>query len=150
MAALFRRNVRAAVFLLVRLVAVGILLALLEATSPWVRQNRGFVDAGASVLVVWPFYTVVGRNAAWRIALGRSYVREARWAEAEQALAVFARFYAVPFDAAGEGAYWLGVTLRALDREQAARRLLLSVARGRRGSWQEKAEAALAERAVSP
>ncbi len=150
MSALLRRNVRAVVFVFVRLVAVALLSTLLERQIPSVRRNRLLVDAIGSVLVIWPFYTAIGRNAAWRIALGRAYVREGRWAEAERALLPFLRRGYQPFDAGGEGAYWLAVALRALGREKDALRLFQSVTRTRRGPWREKAEAALANPAPDP
>ena len=144
LAALFRRNLRSVVALAVRVVAVGLLLALLERELPWVRRNRLFVEALGSVLVVWPFFTAVGRNAAWRIALGRAYVQEKRWAEAERALLPFSRRGYQPFDAGGEGAYWFAVTLRAIGRAEESRHLFRSIAQTRRGPWREKAEAELA------
>jgi hypothetical protein len=125
----------------VRLVAVAILTSLLEARIPALQGRALLLDAVGAVLVLWPFYTALGRIFAWRIALGRAYARERRWAEAERTLRPLARVRYQVFDATGEGAYWLGVALRGLGRNQEAGHLFRSVARQRRGTWQEKAAA---------
>jgi len=145
LAALARRSLGAVILLLARLVAAAILLVLLERQFPALRQGAGLLvlEAAAGALVLWPFFTALGRAAAWRIALGRSYARAERWIEAERTLLVFTRAAYQPFDAAGEGTYWLAVARRGLGREEEARRLFRSVARSRRGPWRARAEAAL-------
>lgn len=146
LATLARRNLRAVIHLAVRLVATAILLVLLEAQFPGLRRGPGrlVLEAGGGALVLWPFFTALGRAAAWRIALGRSYARAGRWSAAEQTLLPFTRAAYQPFDAAGEGTYWLATTRRALGHEDEARRLLEAVARSRRGEWQARAAAELA------
>lgn len=150
LSALFRRSVRAVVALLVRLVAVGLLTALLDTQLPALRRNRPLVDAVAGMLVLYPFFTALGRNAAWRIALGRAYVREERWAEAERTLHPFRLRTHQVFDAAGEGLYWLARAQSGLGRADEAARLYGLVARHGRGEWQARAAAEIAaKRAVS-
>ena len=139
--ALAARTARTFVFLFVRLAAVALLVTLLQARLPWVQDHRTLVDGIAALLVVLPFFTALGRGFAWRIALGRAYVREERWAEAERTLAPFNRRSYHPFDAAGEGAYWLALTHRALNRPDEARALLEFVARSGRGEWRDRAAA---------
>jgi hypothetical protein len=139
--ALLRRSVRAWVWLAVRVVALALLTSVLAMQLPWVRQNKGLVDALSGVLVLWPFFTATGRNWAWRIALGRAYAREGRWAEAERALSPLALPSRQIFDATGEGAYWLAVALREQGQGDPARRLFEQTARGRRGEWADRAAA---------
>lgn len=141
LAALARRELRAVILLIARLIAVAVLITLLEMQVPALRRAPFLPEAVGGALILWPFFTARGRNAAWRIALGRSYARAKRWAEAERTLRPFARRAALGFDAAGEGAYWLAVAQRALGREEEARRLFQSVARTGRGEWKTRAEA---------
>lgn len=142
--ALARRGLRAAVFLFVRLVGVALLVSVWEASgAPGFGRARLLVDGMASLLVVLPFFTAYGRIFAWRIALGRAYVGEKRWAEAERTLAALDRKGYHPFDAAGEGAYWLALVRRALGHHDDARRLLDLVARQGNGHWKSEADAAL-------
>jgi hypothetical protein len=137
--------VRAVVAAAARLVGVAVLLALLE------RQQGGLSpvarvagQALGGVLILWPFFTSVGRNAAKRIALGRAYVRASRWGEATHVLAPFARRRAVLFDSSGEGGYWLATSLREQGRSDAAAAVLRRVAGGRPGRWRDKAAEDLA------
>lgn len=148
LAALTRRTLRAWVALFLRLLGVALLTTVLAFQIPWVAANKGLIDALSGVLVLWPFFTAIGRNLAWRIALGRAYAREARWAEAEQALALFARPHNQVFDATGEAAYWLALALREQGRTEAARRQFTTLAHSRRGEWAEKAAAELASETV--
>lgn len=143
--ALLRRDVRAVVSLLVGVVAVAILVSLLFAQSAALRQSRAVVEAAAGVLVLWPFFTAVGKNYAWRIALGRAYAHEERWADAARALAPLGRrARAQLFDATGEGTFWLACARRALGQNTEAARLFRLVARHRAGPWRERARAELA------
>lgn len=143
--ALFRRTVRAWVWLLVRIVALGLLVAVLSAQIAWVRQNRPIMDALSGVFALWPFFTGLGRIHSWRIALGRAYVQEKRWGDAERTLSHLTGYRARLFDAAGEGAYWLAVARRASSRPDEARRLFQQVAESHPGSeWGEKARHELA------
>lgn len=142
LAGLFRREVRAVVWLLVRIVAVALLATLLRARIPGLGRFGPIVDAVAAALVLWPFFTARGRVFAWRIALGRSYVREERWSDAERALRPLRRTRNQVFDATGEGAYWLAVSLRGLGRADEAAAVFAHVAAGRRGGeWRDRARA---------
>ncbi len=151
LAALQRRTIRAVVFLFVRLVAVSVFITILTLRYPQLR-NSHLPDVVGILLVILPFFTAIGRGFAWRIALGRAYVGEGRWAEAEQALRVFDRAGYHPFDSHAEGAYWMAVTHRAQGRPEAARRLFGFVSRQGREPWQSRAlaEAAAPDAAASP
>lgn len=139
LAALQRRSIRVVIFLFVRLVAVAVLVTILTLRHPALRVNRLVLEAAGLLLVVLPTFTAIGRGFAWRIALGRAYVREERWAEAEQTLRVFDRAGYQPFDSTGEGAYWMAVTHRAQGRSEAARGLFDFVARQGRDPWRARA-----------
>jgi hypothetical protein len=133
--------VRAVVFVFVRLVGLALLVSVLAARSPWIEAHRAYFDAGAALLVVLPFFTALGRIFGWRIALGRAYVREGRWAEAERALAPFdrRRWTYHPFDAAGEGAYWLAVARDAVATPTTPPRCLTSWPGTAAEPWRDKA-----------
>ncbi len=131
-------------FLFVRLVGVALLVSIWEAGGrPGFGRVRLVVDGVAALFVVLPFFTAYGRIFAWRIALGRVYVHEKRWAEAERTLAVLDRKGYHPFDAAGEGAYWLALVRRARGQDDDARRLLELVARQGSAPWKGEADNAL-------
>lgn len=148
--ALLRRTVRAWAWLLVRVVTLALLLAILSVQSPWVRQNRALMDALSGILALWPFFTAMGRIYSWRIALGRSYVREERWADAERTLSPLPGYRARLFDATGEGTYWLAVAHREQGKTEEARRLFRMVTeRQPGGEWSQKAQEALAPQPVS-
>lgn len=146
------RTVRAVVFVFVRLVGLALLVSVLAARSPWIEAHRAYFDAGAALLVVLPFFTTLGRIFGWRIALGRAYVREGRWAEAERALAPFARrrWTYHPFDAAGEGAYWLAVARQQSGQGEPARRLFDLVVRHGAEPWRTQAQQAAATASPVP
>lgn len=144
LAALSRRTARAVASLLVRVVALGVLITLLVHEAPGLERVRGVLDAVGAALALWPFFTSLGRLYAWRIALGRAYIREERWEDAARTLAPFRHPRArLLFDAAGEGAYHLAVTRRALGQGDEARRLFSLVAGERRGPWSDAARTAL-------
>ena len=82
LAALARRELRALVLLVARLIAVAVLIALLETQIPALRRAPFLPGAVGGALILWPFFTARGQSAAWRIALGRSYARAKRWPEA--------------------------------------------------------------------
>ena len=146
LAALARRSRRAGVSLVARLVAVAVLCTLMERAIPALRRGQIAVEFVAVGLVLWPFFTALGRNFAWRIALGRSYARDGRWPEAEQTLRPFAKPFGQMFDATGEGAYWLAHSLQAGGNPDAALLLLGEIARHRRGTWRDRAISALGSR----
>jgi hypothetical protein len=143
------RHLRALASLGVRLIAVGFLAALLCAQSPWLAQHRSLVDGLSGVLVLWPFFTALGRLYAWRIALGRTYAKAERWADVERTLRPLTGLRARLFDATGEGTYWLALARRAQGRNEEAARLLKSLA-GAGGRWAEQARVALSERQEVP
>jgi hypothetical protein len=145
LAELARRHLRAVIAMLVRVVALGILSAILAAQSPGLAKARLLMDAVAGGLALWPFFTALGRLYAWRIALGRAYVTEARFADAEQTLAPMMAGPRVRlFDATGEGAYWLAIAKRDLGKADEARSLLETVARDHAGSeWGARAKEAI-------
>ena len=140
LAGLSRRTGWAIGSLVVRIVAVATLNTILAHQLPWLAQNRAVLDALGGVLVLWPFFTALGRGYAWRIALGRTYAKEQRWSDAEQTLSPFlhprTRLF---FDAKGEGIYWLAMARQALGAGDDARRLLQRLADERRGDWSDRA-----------
>lgn len=144
LAGLSRRTGWAIGSLVVRIVAVAALNTILAHQIPWLAQNRPLLDAGGGVLVLWPFFTALGRGYAWRIALGRTYAREQRWSDTNQALAPFlhprTRLF---FDATGEGIYWLATACLALGETQKGRQLLQRLAGERRGVWSDQARETL-------
>lgn len=100
---LWRRQIRAIVWLVVRIVAVAAISASLVISTPWLRTNRWILDAISGVLVLWPLWGTVGRNWAWRIALGRAYYNAGRHADAEAVLKPLSGLQGALFDATGEG-----------------------------------------------
>jgi hypothetical protein len=100
---LLRRQVRAVVWLVVRIIALSALSASLVISVPWLRTNRWLLDALSGVLVLWPLWGAVGRNWAWRIALGRAYQNAGRLADAEAVLKPLDGLQGALFDATGEG-----------------------------------------------
>lgn len=85
--ALLRRQVRAVVLLVVRLVACALLLTLLKplwVARPWL-SNLAF-GLGALLCGV-PLLREVARNWSWRIALGEAYAGAQRWEDVEAVLA---------------------------------------------------------------
>lgn len=101
---LFRRQVRALVLLLLRIVLLAMLFTFLKIQMPWLRPAQPLLDAVMGVLALWPFWTAVGRNWQWRIKLGRAYLDAGR---ADDAVAVLSALDGVQgrlFDAEKEGA----------------------------------------------
>ena len=113
---LTRRQTRAIVSLLLRVVGVGILIAVLVTQVPGLARHRGFLDAGGFVLILWPFITMQGKIVSWRIALGQKYAAANRWADAERTLAPLGGRYARFFDAKGDGLRLLNESRAALHR----------------------------------
>src|SRR5690349_20518077 len=106
---LSRRYVRQWVFLLMRIVTLGILTAIMVRQPPWLEQNRALLDALSGVLALWPLFTDMGKLYAWRIALGRRYAEAKRWADAARTLAPVGGIQGRLFDVTGEGRYWLAI-----------------------------------------
>jgi len=142
---LYRRHVRAAVGMAVRLIGAAVLIAALESRLPAIREWSPFVTVVAAALVIWPFYTSTGRIVAWRIALGSTYLKEHRWHDAERTLGVLLHRRWQPFDFQGEGIYGLATALREQGRTDESIQALQELVRTRRGVWREKAEEDLRE-----
>ncbi|MES2462349.1 MAG: hypothetical protein V4671_17330 [Armatimonadota bacterium] len=126
--------------LVVRIVAVAALGTILAHQIPWLRQNRVVLDVVGGALVLWPFFTALGRAYAWRIALGRTYAREERWTDAELTLTPFRHPRTrLIFDATGEGIYWLAISRSEMGNKDDAHHLLKRLAGEGRGAWSERA-----------
>jgi hypothetical protein len=143
---LTRRQIRVGVALVVRIVAVALVTTVLAHQIPAMARMKPLVDALSGVLVLWPFFTAYGKLQAWRIALGRSYAKAERWADAERTLLPLDGLRGSVYDATGEGRYWLAVARRGLGRKEEARRLFIYLATLPGGEWAERArqEAAIA------
>ena len=137
---LARRYLRAVVWLFIRVVALGLLSALLAAQIPFLAAQRYLLDMGSGILVLWPFFTGVGRIYAYRITLGQRYIESGQFAEAETILAPVNGWRARYFDITGEGLFLRATAARALHHADEAITLLAQVER-RGGVWGEKAQA---------
>ena len=104
MAALAARQRRAAGLLFLRVLLLSILAGVIKTQMPWMRNLDFVFDAGMGILALWPFWTAMGRNWQWRIALGSAYVNAGRFAEAAQLLGPLDGVQGRLFDARGEGA----------------------------------------------
>ena len=100
---LFRRQVRAVVLLLVRIVLLAMLTATLTFSIPWLRTNRAPLDMLGGVLALWPLWSDIGKNWAWRIKLGRAYASAGRFPDAEALLRPLDGLQGALFDATGDG-----------------------------------------------
>ncbi len=109
MAILAKRQRAAVAMLLFRVVLLSVLTTSLRMRIPESKSIQPMMDAVAGVLALWPFWTAVGRNWAWRIALGRSYVEAGRNADAVRVLSALDGVQGRLFDVQGEG----GAVLRA-------------------------------------
>ena len=101
--ALFRRQVRALVWLCVRIVLIAMLTATLTINVPWLRERRWLLDMGGGVLALWPLWSDLGKNWAWRIKLGAALLEAGRFADAEDLLRPLDGIQGALFDANGEG-----------------------------------------------
>jgi hypothetical protein len=95
---LLRRQLRAVILLLVRLVAWGLLLTLLKPlwTSRLWLENLLF--ALGALLCGIPLFKDISRNWSWRIALGVAYLNANRLADAEALLSPLTGIQAQLFD----------------------------------------------------
>jgi uncharacterized protein HemY len=88
---------------------------------------------------------MLGKNAAWRVALGRSYAKVGHWEDAIATLAPLRKARARLLDATGEGTYWLAVSLQEVGQTDEARVLFEHVASNpRQSEWVARAQEALA------
>jgi hypothetical protein len=106
---LLRRQVRAIVGMLIRLVACALLLTFLKPL--WARQAwlESPLFALAALLCGVPLLRDVGRNWSWRIALGTAYLNAERLTDAEALLAPLGGVQAQLFDPDQKGAEALAV-----------------------------------------
>lgn len=137
---LSRRYIRLWISLLVRIVALGILTAILVRQSSWLENNRVLLDSLSGVLALWPFFTGMGKLYAWRIVLGRKYAEAERWTDAAQTLAPVGGIQGRLFDVTGEGRYWLAIALHGTGKAQEAKELLSWVAALPGGEWAKRAK----------
>lgn len=143
-AELARQYLRTVVSLLIRTVAVALLAALLVAQIPVFRQVRWLIDMISGVLVLWPFFTRIGRIYARRIHLGKQYVEREQWDSAVQILAPVEGWRSRFFDVTGEGTYWRATALYSLKQYEDARLLFTSLAMVS-SIWGQKAQKRLEE-----
>jgi hypothetical protein len=61
------------------------------------------LDAAAGSLALWPFWTSIGRNWAWRFKLADSYIKATRYEDALSVLEPLQGVQARLFDADGRG-----------------------------------------------
>jgi hypothetical protein len=141
---LLKREARTFMWMLVRLVCIGMLSAIIRVSAPAVRPFLVVFDAVGILLILAPLFTGLGRIFAWRIALGKSYVDVRRFADAEAVLAVLSGVRGNLFDAQGQGRYFRAVALCALNRTPEALPLLREVAERGQDPWQSQAKMQLA------
>ncbi len=104
---LLRRQLRAVVWLAVRIVLFGMVSASVVLSSPWWREHRALLDIVAGIGTLWPLWTAVSRNWAWRTRLGRAYLDAGRVDDALVVLQPLDGFQGSLFDATGDGRRWL-------------------------------------------
>ncbi|WP_309709488.1 hypothetical protein [Armatimonas sp.] len=95
---LLRRQLRAFIFVLVRLVAWGLLLTLIKPL--WVGRlwlDNLLFGLGALLCGI-PLFKDISRNWGWRIALGVTYLNANRLEDAEALLAPLTGIQALLFD----------------------------------------------------
>lgn len=100
---LVKRQWAAIGMLLLRIVLISVLVTVLRMQMPWIRSAQPILDGAGGVLALWPFWTAVGRNWAWRIALGKAYVEAGRHADAIRVLRALDGVQGRLFDVQGEG-----------------------------------------------
>ncbi|MBC7806243.1 MAG: hypothetical protein H7145_08840 [Akkermansiaceae bacterium] len=140
---LMTREARAFAWMLVRLVCVAFLITMLTRSAPGLQPLRILFDAVGGVLILAPLFTSLGQTFAWRIALGKAYLTEYRFDDADALLAVLSGLRAKLFDANGEGRYYRAVALRSSQRTTEADLIFREVAGQGREPWQEKARTEL-------
>lgn len=100
---LYRLQIRAMWMLAVRVILLSMLITVLRITIPGVRSIGMLLDAIAGSLALWPFWTSIGRNWAWRFKLADAYIHSARYQDALAVLEPLQGVQARLFDADGQG-----------------------------------------------
>lgn len=100
---LYRLQVRALWMLAVRVILLSMLITVLRITIPGIRSISMVLDAVAGSLALWPFWTSVGRNWAWRYKLADAYIKASRFRDAVTVLEPLQGVQARLFDADGQG-----------------------------------------------
>lgn len=101
---LFRRQVRAIVALVLRMVLLAMLSAFLLIQWPALRQSRWILDTVTGMICVGGLLKEVARNWSWRIGLGVAYLKAGRYADAELVLKPLDTVQGQLFDPGGQGA----------------------------------------------
>ena len=89
--------------LAVRVILLSMLITVLRITIPGVRSINMILDAAAGSLALWPFWTSIGRNWAWRYKLADAYIKAERYPDALTVLEPLQGVQARLFDADGQG-----------------------------------------------
>jgi hypothetical protein len=89
--------------LAVRVVLLSMLITVLRITIPGIRSINMILDAAAGSLALWPFWTSIGRNWAWRYRLADAYIKAERYKDALAVLEPLQGVQARLFDADGSG-----------------------------------------------
>ncbi|MFM7187002.1 MAG: hypothetical protein ACKO14_04220 [Armatimonadota bacterium] len=110
---LYRLQVRALWMLAVRVILLSMLITVLRITIPGIRSISMILDAAAGSLALWPFWTSIGRNWAWRYKLADAYIKASRFQDALTVLEPLQGVQARLFDADGQG-----MALKALAMEK--------------------------------
>ncbi|MFY8051213.1 MAG: hypothetical protein ACOVP2_01235 [Armatimonadaceae bacterium] len=100
---LYRLQFRALWMLAVRVVLLSMLITVLRISIPGIRSVSMILDAVAGSLALWPFWTSIGRNWAWRYKLADSYIKASRFDDALAVLEPLQGVQARLFDADGHG-----------------------------------------------
>ena len=100
---LYRLQIRALWMLAVRVILLSMLITVLRITIPGVRSINMILDAVAGSLALWPFWTSIGRNWAWRYKLADAYIKAERYPDALTVLEPLQGVQARLFDADGQG-----------------------------------------------
>lgn len=100
---LYRLQLRALWMLAVRVILLSMLITVLRITIPGIRSISMILDAVAGSLALWPFWTSIGRNWAWRYKLADAYINAERYQDALTVLEPLQGVQARLFDADGSG-----------------------------------------------
>jgi hypothetical protein len=97
---LFRRQVRAVVWLVVRMLLLAMVMATLHQSLPALDN---LISALAGILAIGPFLFSIAQNWRWRIALGKAYLTAGQKADAIIVLKPVNGIQGMLFDPAGVG-----------------------------------------------